>query len=363
MSGRDQEGWDWMPASATAAQISSLMNMTGWYFSTTNLPNSQLVSPGRFGYGQALRPNGVNLAQFSAVKPIGGQNSAGGWVSVGYKTGPANNFAAAFVGVFDAVNNQVLATVSFEQNGVIKAWRGWPGANLLGASEPGVYLDTVWEDIEAFFKVGATGGEILVRVNTGSVLSLINVDTQPGANAYFDSYCFGFYYPGGATTADFYLDDLRYYDMAGTINNTWLGTCRVQTCLPTANGATTDFTRSNTSLANWQNIANQNVDDTLYLSDANAGDFNLSAVEPLVNSPVVAWVGVTSFLRQDDATQITAKNRIVSGSTTADGAAYLTAQTYAADTDVFETDPATGVQFTGAGVNALQIGPLVFAIA
>jgi hypothetical protein len=41
----------------------------------------------------------------------------------------------------------------------------------------------------------------------------------------------------------------------------------------------------------------------------------------------------------------------------------MTAQTYAADMDVFETDPATGVQFTGAAINALQAGPLVYAIA
>ncbi|HTX50265.1 MAG TPA: hypothetical protein VME40_12850 [Caulobacteraceae bacterium] len=363
MSGRDQEGWDWMPAGASSAQISNLMNMTGWFFSTTTLPSSQLAAPGRFGYGQALHPNGINLSQFTAVKPIGSQNSTGGWVSVGYKTGTSNAFAAGFIGVFDAVDNQVLASVSFEANGVIKAWRGSPGSALLGASDPGAYLDTVWEDIETFFKVNASSGEIQVRVNTAPVLSLTNVDTQPGSNAYFDSYCFGFHYPGPGTEADFYLDDLRYYDTDGTINNTWLGTCRVQTCLPAGNGATTEFASSNTALANWQNIANQNVDDTLYLFENTAGDFNLSTLQPLVNSPAVAWVGVTSFLRQDDATQITAKNRIVSGSTTADGAPFMTSQTYAADMDVFETDPATGVQFTGAAVNALQAGPLVFAIA
>ncbi len=158
----------------------------------------------------------------------------------------------------------------------------------------------------------------------------------------------------------YYLDDLRYHDSAGSLNNTWLGTTRIQGgCIPAGNGGVADFTRSNLGLANWQNIANTSVDDTLYLYDGAAGDVNLSTIAPLVNAPLVFWIGVTGFYRQDDATQITAKNRIVSGSATLDGAAFLTAQTYSADMDILETDPATGVQFTGPAVYALQVGPLV----
>lgn len=366
MSGRDQEGWDWMPLSASSTTIADLMKTEGWYFTSSNPSPGlfSLVSPGRFNYGQALHCSFNANESFTALKPIGSHNSAGGWVSAGLKIGPGNGDGFPFLGVYDAVNNQVLAAASLESNGVIKGWRGAPGSGtLLGASDPGSYFDVTFEDVEAFFVINSSTGEIEVRVNTGAVLSLTNVDTQPGAVAYFDSICFG-YYNGGNSNVDWYIDDLRYYDTAGSINNTWLGTMRVQTCLAAGNGSTTDFTRSNTGLANWQNIANQNVDDSLYLYDDTAGDYNLSTIQPLVNTTApVAWVGLTSFLRQDDATQITAKNRLVSGGVTLDGAAFLTAQTYSGDLDIYELDPATSLQFLGTAVNALQVGVLVDAIA
>jgi hypothetical protein len=167
----------------------------------------------------------------------------------------------------------------------------------------------------------------------------------------------------GSGVVEWFLDDFRSYDTSGSVNNNWLGTCRVQGLLPNGDGATLDFTRSNTGLANWQNVANQNVDDSLYLSDNNPGDYNLSTVTPLVNAPVVYWVAVTSFIRQDDATAVTAKNVLYSDGTLAYGAPFNPPLTYAGDTDIWETDPHTGSQFTGAAVNALQIGPSVYAIA
>lgn len=363
MAGKLPEGFDWLPAAATSSQINALLEAAGWFISG-NSGLCTIVTPGAYGYGQALGFTGA-LAPgdsfYQAMRPIGTHNSAGGWVSAGVRL-PVSPDHFPFIGVYDAVNAANLITVTFELNGVVRVYRGFSakfGGVLLANSEAGAFNLQTDFDVEIHFKVHATAGDVEVRINGVSVVHAINVDTQPGANAYFDAICFGWSCINNApVTPACSFDNLRHYDTAGPLNNTWLGTCRVQTCMAAGNGSTTDFTRSNTGLANWQNIANQVVDDTLYLSDGAIGDFNLSTIQPLVNSPVVDFIGVLTFMRQDDATQITAKNRIVSAGVTLDGAAFNTSESYTGDLDILETDPATGVQFTGAGVNALQIGPL-----
>ena len=368
MAGKLPEGFDWLPAGATSSQINTLLEAAGWFISG-NSGLCAIVSPGAYGYGQALGFTGA-LAPgdsfFQAVRPVGAHNSTGGWVCAGLHL-PVSPDHFPFLGVYDAVNAQNLITVTFELNGVVRIYRGFSakfGGVLLAQSEAGQFNLQTDFDVEIHFKVDSTAGDVEVRINGVSVVHAINVNTQPAANAFFDAICFGWSCISNApVTPACRFDNLRHYDATGSLNNTWLGTCRVQTSLAGGNGATTDFARSNTGLANWQNIANQNVDDTLYLSDATVGGFNLSAIQPLVNSPVVDFIGVMTFMRQDDATQITAKNRIVSAGVTRDGAAYNTSQSYTGDLDILETDPATGIQFTGAGVNALQIGPLFFTHA
>lgn len=250
---------------------------------------------------------------------------------------------------------------------MVQAWRGDPrpggGGTLLGASDAGSFDDQVWSDAECHFVINGSTGSIEVRFQTVSVLHLINVNTQNTANAYCDSWGFTWTFALGMTGYDFSLDDLRVYDASGTLNNTWLGTMMVPGLLANSNGGTLNFTRSNTGIANYLNIANQNADDTLYLYDGNVNDLNLSGIQPMVAADPVAWLGVSLFQRQDSATQMESKIRISSSGTTADGNGYFPTQTYSADTEIFQTDPHTGIQFTGTGVNALQVGPLVFAIA
>lgn len=365
MSGRFADGYDWLPSGASATTIAGLLLAAGYFLrgSTPGALNGAALVTGRFNYGLRLRlqPGSAGFAWQAVVKGIGAQNSAGGFVSAGWNIG-ANSQQFPFVGVYDLVNDQVLCAVRFSPNGCVTAYRGNPasGGTALGSSDINLYNDNADIDVEVFLKVHSTAGEIQVKINTVSVLHLVNVNTQPGANAYFDGICWGDSAASGQTT-NYSIDDLRYYDTAGSINNAFLGTRRVQTSFMAGDGATTDFTRSNATLAHWQNLLNQNVDDTLYLFDATVGDFNLSTIQPLVNNPDIAWIQLTSFVRQDDATQRYVKNRLVSAGTTGDGASYATSQSYTADNDTYELDPNTGLQFTPTAYNALQVGTLIYA--
>ena len=364
MTGRYSNGYDWMPSGLSSAGCKSALGLEGWFVSSLdsggNAVTIQPFAPGRYGYGNRLQWGGFTVGNSFLLRSIGSNNSAGGFVSQGMFV-DVSNTTVPTIGVYDGVNNYPLITVAFTANGVIRVYKG-AGLALLGASDVGAYQPGVEFDVECFIKINSSVGEVEVRVDTNSVIHLTNTNTQPGGNSYFDSVFIGVWNGGapGPISPNFWVDDFRYYDTAGAINNGFLGTCRVQTSLVSGDGGTLDFTRSNTGLANWQNIANQSIDDSLYLFDPNVGDYNLSIIDPLVNSPTVFWVQVTGFYRQDDATQRYVKNRIVSSGTTADGTAFATPQTYAGHSDVWELDPHTGVVFTGAGVNALQIGPLVY---
>jgi hypothetical protein len=366
MSLRYQNGYDWMTAGISSAACIALLESEGWFFHVFGGPNAVSVqpeAPGRFGYGNRLQWSGAIEQSAYKVRAIGSHNSAGGWVSQGMQIGVSSDPAAPTIGVYDGVNDTPLITVAFQANGVIKVYVG-TSSTPLGNSEMNAYPNGVGFDVECHFKVAMTTGDVEVRINTISVLHLTNVNTQPGMNAYFDSIYIGAQLGElsfGTSNINHSTDDVRYYDPAGSINNTWNGTSRVQTSLVNGDATPLDFTRSNTGLAHWQNIINQAVDDTLYSFDSTPGDYSLFTLAPLVNSPTVFGVQVTAFVRQDDATQRFYKNRVSSGGVLADGASFATPQTYQAQSDMFELDPNTGFSFTGAAVNALLIGPLDYA--
>lgn len=356
------EGFDWLPTGISASAVVDYLNMAGWFFSG-HTETLAVSTTGVYGVGQSIGFTNAQIVggtDMIAVRPIGTHNSAGGWVSAGLNLSRVQDHLP-FLGVYDSINNELLCYATFEPNGVVKTYRGpnipFFGGVLLANSEAGQFNDQTDIDVEVHFKVNTTSGDIEVRINGISVVHAINVNTQPGSLAYFDSICWGWAcINNNPVTPSFRIDNLRHYDTTGSLNNTWLGKARVQTLFAAGDGSTIDFTRSNTGLANWQNWVNKNVDDTLYLFDSTATDFNLSTVTPLVNSPTVFGVGLLGFYRQDDATQRTVTNRLLSSGSTFNGAAFNTSNTYTGDLDILETDPATGIQFTGAGLSAVQIG-------
>lgn len=374
MTGKITEGYGWLPAGASAATMAALLQGRNWYLRGSgpgSMAGMSLVT-GRFGQGQRLhvQVGSFGTTSYYQCKAVGGHNSSGGYVSASLNISGLSN-VPPILGAYDLVNDRVLLCASFEANGVVKVWTGgtqFAGGILVGTSEGGNWNTDADIDAECFFNVNGTAWQAEVRVNTKGmggpttstpVIHLTSIAPPAGLNTYFDSVFWGVM-ARSAVNCDFLIGDFRYYDTAGAQNNSWLGTCRVQTQLTAGAGATTDFTVVGAA-TNWQGAHNQNVDDTIYNYSTTNGNYDLYTLQPLVNSPTVFWMTMVSFVRQDDATQRYYKNRISSSATIADGASYATSQTYTADEDVWEISPHTSLSFTGAEMNALQIGPLVFA--
>ena len=361
MSGRYCNGFDWIAAGASNATIVDVLSKEGWYVWTQvggSTPTLALETPGRLNYGSALKTTSNIYGANTTIRGIGSQNGVGGFVGCGIYI-PSGSFTLAGLCVYDGLSNERQVSVAFTPNGVIRVYTGGTGGTLIGYSDTGTFPNDVWFDLEIFFVVHPTLGKVTVRVNAQEVIALTNQDTRASSNSWFDSV--GFFIDGNTNTVgSVMIDDFRYYDTAGTINNSFLGTCRVQTSLPYGAGATTDFSAYGSG-SNYLAASNQAIDDTQYVYDPTVGQYDLYTATPLVNSPTVFYAQVTGFYRQDDATQRYVKNQIKSGSVLSAGSEWATSEGYTSYNDIWELDPNTGLTFTGSAINALEFGPLVYA--
>jgi hypothetical protein len=380
MTAQNENGFDFFNTGANVDQIHAILGDMGYYYPNGTAHFYMASTPivtGRYGYGKRLAFGfgSDNSPDYVAIRPIGKNSAvhcADGYTAYGIHIEPYTQpgSAPAMV-IWDLVANACVATVSFEPNGVVAVWRGL-FTTLLGESEAGQWRLNVDFDAEVHWQINSTTSiSVEVRIHTigaGSAagatpaIHLINHTVATLPHAYFDGYGFG-YHPGSFGVPPYFeIDDERCWDNQGSINNAFLGTQRVQTLLPGGNGAHQDYTSSNGGIANYLNASNNLVDDSLYRYDGSIGDYDLYTPQPLVNSGApISWISANCFARQDDATQHFIKNRVVSAGSTFDGFSFATPSTYALDSDILETDPATSIQFTGSAVNALSFGTLFYA--
>lgn len=350
MTLRRIEGWDWMN---TGAQ-SSVFQAMDWSGDTACLQPG--TSSSRFGYGNYLTiqpQNFTTAATWAAPKMNLGTSGGMSYVGMAIfrQDGLDKNFT---IGFMDAISNVAHITLCLDQYGILRVRRGGSGGTILSELGPAAFDFNNWFYLEVGFSILDVGGAVQVRINGVIVIDLVDVDTRNGGTtAQWNLVSFNW----AATSLQLRIDDFYICDDQGTVNNSYLGNARVKALLANGAGDLTQFTRSNTSILNWQNAINKSIDDTLYVYTPTVGDQDLYTVTPIVNAPVVFGIDVLGFYRQDDATQLYPKNTIKSGGVTSYGAVNASYSTYKAFRDIWELNPSTGLGFTGTEVNALQIGP------
>jgi hypothetical protein len=115
----------------------------------------------------------------------------------------------------------------------------YSGGTLLGETSPGVFRFNLWNYLEVKILLSQTVGTCTVKLNGNTVLSLTGLDNCYQNNTSWN----GWYTAGGFSFDDFYI-----CDGAGSVNNDFLGECRVITLLPqtdaVAAGSNAQFTCS-----------------------------------------------------------------------------------------------------------------------
>jgi len=267
----------------------------------------------------------------------------------------------------DGLGN-VNVTITFNpNNGVISAYRGTTSGTLLGSSAVNAF--PVGTAQFFFVEIGCviasgTGGSVVVRINTVTVLNLTSQNTLGGTNANCgivrwnaSVYAGASNYPGMSFTHWYFNDN-----SGASPWNTYLGDVRVSKLTPTGAGASTQFTPVGLG-SNWQNAAVYPPQPTVdYNSDTVIGHSDLFTVSAMpVNLTTVYGVQVKGLFLKSDSGNRSMANQLRSVSTTVTGGTLTLNTTAQYSRDTYQTDPATSAQWTQSAVNAAQIGYTIIA--
>lgn len=249
--------------------------------------------------------------------------------------------------------------VTVETGGALKVWRDNSAyGNLLGTTAGSLLVAGITKYVEIKVKIDDSTGTVDIHFDGVSVLALTGVDTRSGGNATANSVSIY----GLNSFSNCYFDDFYIANTAGSVNNDFLGDCRIDTIYPTSDGNYSQFTPSTGSshyaLVDETTPNTSDYNDGAAVNDRDSyGMGNLSAIP----SQTIYGVQVNAALEKDDAGARSATTFVRSSSTNGDGAgvALSTSQVYVSQ--MFETNPNGSIAWTETTVNAIEAGVKVTA--
>lgn len=245
-----------------------------------------------------------------------------------------------------------LGTITWVGDASFKLFTG-DQATLVGTT-PLLYSANTWYVIELHIKIATSGGILEFRVNGLPMLSFTGNTNPGGLNAINNIYAG----PGSSgNSQNIYYDDIIINDTNGTANNSWPNGARIILIRPNGAGTTTQLTPS--AGANYA-CTNENPPSmATYVSGNADGLIDTYALADIPDDGrVIQTIRVDNFAIKAGAPAINnLKCAIRTG-----GANYVSPAIAVPTTSMallcqkFETNPATGLPWTIADINALEAG-------
>ena len=247
-----------------------------------------------------------------------------------------------------------------DNSGRFRVYRNYPGGVLLGTGTYSLPVGSwVYVEWKVAFAPGATGS-VELRINGASDLIVNSVQTTTSGNAWANKLNLaGSRNYGGGNSQRY--QDLYVLDNTGAQNNDFLGDCRVELRVPNADGAMQQFaTVVPNTAGHYAKVAEIPHDsDTSYVEDATVGN-----VETYLRAALAATAGVvrgvqfSTVAKRSDAGPKTIASAVRIGGVNYFGAAKTPSTVYTVEDnrDILELNPATGLPFTIAEVNASEFG-------
>jgi hypothetical protein len=232
-------------------------------------------------------------------------------------------------------------------------WEVYLGSTLIGATVGKCIGANAWAFLELKVATSNTGS-VEFRINGETVINEPSVDTQPGANSYVNTVRIH----GHNVAADQHdFDDLYILDTSGSVNNNFLGSRKVETIFPTAEGSQIDWT----PLSGTDNalMVDDNPHDsaTTYNTSATSGHRDLYAFADMAGTGDIDGIQVVIVSAQSDATPFSIKDVVKSGATVDVGAGQaIGGTTYVAKQRVLEENPDTTNPWTASEINSAEFG-------
>lgn len=224
------------------------------------------------------------------------------------------------------------------------------GTTVLGTSTL-TLITNQWYFIEIKATIDPTAGSVQVFVDGVNFINVSGVNTRNSANSYCN-YC----RIQGLATESTLFDDVYIH------TDTLLGDSRVIFQAPNADDASFKTWTPSTGTSHVAMIHDSSTDDdSTYNKSNNPGNIDLYSFAPFTPTGYIAALKHTYIARKDDAGPRTIADVIRSAGNNYIGASQALAISYIPYPIIFETDPATGLPWTTAGVNAAELGVKVIS--
>jgi hypothetical protein len=226
----------------------------------------------------------------------------------------------------------------------------------LGSNSVSV-LTTGYHYIELSVLINASTGTVDLKVDesTSGWISLTGQNTRATANTQVNGIKIT------APVANTVIDDIYLNDSAGSVNNGFIGDKRIAALTVTGIGTTNSWLPVGQATADLCVDDPVPNDDTDYISSNVVNDVSTFPVTDIPAASSPSFVQVLVLARKDDAGTRTVATAIRSGGTNYFGSNFNLSASYQYAQTNYDTDPATGVAWTVAGVNALEAGAKMIA--
>lgn len=239
-----------------------------------------------------------------------------------------------------------MARVTLVNGGYIALYRSDNNTQIAVSATPVWSGANVWRYVE--LKHTPSTGACEIRVDgtlrvSGTVPTAVSV-------ASLNLECQG----SGAQT---YIDDLYVLDSTGTANNNYLGDVRVQTLLPSSDGANLALT-PDSGTAHFSRVNEAAPDTTSYVSSASVGVKDSYKYQQLAaNTSSVYGVAITSYASKDAPVAAGLATLVRMGTTDyANAQPQVLSASWVAGTDLYQARPSDSAPWTPSDVNAAEFG-------
>lgn len=305
--------------------------------------------------------------QTATPRIAGGYYAAMSSVRTIYKTIPASARVFWGMGVSsdrswnmsffsDSGATRHITVVRNAGTGFLELRRGTESGTLLGTGTTPIG-NYIWHYFEISVTISDTIGEVHVRMNGATTDEISYVgDTRNGGTATdIDRVSF---YSGNGAAATAFLADCYICNDLGSTNNNFLGDVAVRTLNPVADGTYSQLVGSDAdSVNNYLLVDEHPPSGTDYVGSSTPGQKDTYTLANLpAGVSAVYGVQITGSMAKNDASLGQARYVLRSGGTDYGGTTRVLTTSFITYSELYETDPATGVAWTPSGVNNMESG-------
>lgn len=266
---------------------------------------------------------------------------------------------------YDSRGNEILVllddvgdaqiTIQLQQNVcLVQVRRGSYTGTIIGRG--GELHQNRWHCIEFRLVVDNAVGVFQLKIDGTQVINFSG-DTQATANAHVRTFRLG-RHTGSGHSCPGYYDDIAFNDVAGGVNDSWIGRGGIPAIFPTGAGASTDLDLvPDTGEANWEDVDEVPPDDDAsYVFDAVVDEHDSYAASNLAAAGTISAVQWLARARSDLAGDPKIARILRIGGVDHQGDDIGIGVSYDCYTDILDEDPEAAGAWLVAAVNGMEIG-------